>query len=57
VTWLLPLPLPLQLFIKDNQGGEEVTRIGHLAFFGSPLEATKMSDFKRVAGDKGERHS
>ena len=47
----------LQLFVKENQCDEEVTRIQHLAFFGSPLDATKMSDFKRVAGEKGERHS
>lgn len=49
--------LPLQLFIQDNQGQEETTVIHHLAFFGSPLDSTKMSDFKRVAGERGERHS
>lgn len=47
----------VQLFIKANQGDEETTVIHHLAFYGSPLDATNMSDFKRVAGERGERHS
>ena len=37
-----------QLFINDNQGGEETTVINSLSFIGVPVEATNMSDFKRV---------
>ena len=46
----------LQLFIKDNQTGAETTVVHHLAFIGSPVSTTKMSDFKRIAGKKGETH-
>ena len=46
-----------QLFVVDNQSGSETTVIQHLAFYGTPRDATNMAEFKRVAGDKGERHS
>lgn len=46
----------MQLFIKDNQSGGEVTQINHLAFYGSPISTTNMGEFKRVAGKKGESH-
>ncbi|XP_032511726.2 thioredoxin-like protein 1 [Danaus plexippus] len=46
----------IQLFIKDNQSGDEVTQIDHLAFYGSPISTTNMGEFKRVAGKKGESH-
>lgn len=46
----------LQLFIKDNLDGSEVTRVDQLQFFGSALSSTNMSDFKRVSGKKGEAH-
>nr|QWA14831.1 thioredoxin [Diaphanosoma celebensis] len=46
----------LLIFVKDNQGGTETTRIDHLAVYGSPLSTTNMSDFKRIAGKKGEAH-
>lgn len=46
----------VQLFIKDNQGGGELTQIDHLAILGSPICTTNMSEFKRVAGKKGESH-
>lgn len=46
----------IQLFIKDNQSGGEVTQIDHLAFYGSPISTTNMGEFKRVAGKKGESH-
>ncbi|XP_026484371.1 thioredoxin-like protein 1 [Vanessa tameamea] len=46
----------IQLFIKDNQAGGEVTQIDHLAFYGSPISTTNMGEFKRVAGKKGESH-
>jgi len=44
----------VQFFIKDNQGGEDVTQIDHLAVIGTPISTTNMNDFKRVAGKKGE---
>jgi len=44
----------VQFFVKDNQGGGDVTQIDHLAIIGTPILTTKMDDFKRVAGKKGE---
>uniref|UniRef100_A0AAQ4P9U6 Thioredoxin-like 1 n=1 Tax=Gasterosteus aculeatus aculeatus TaxID=481459 RepID=A0AAQ4P9U6_GASAC len=44
------------LFIKSNQGDEETTKINYLTFIGTPVQATNMSDFKRVVGKKGESH-
>lgn len=46
----------IAIFVKDNQGGEETTQIDYLCLIGSPLTATNMTDFKRVAGKKGESH-
>jgi len=46
----------LQVFIKDNQSGCDVTRIDYLCFIGSPITTTNMGEFKRVAGKKGESH-
>jgi len=46
----------LQIFVKDNQGSTETTVIDHLCIVGSPINATNMGDFKRVAGKKGESH-
>ncbi|XP_045474569.1 thioredoxin-like protein 1 [Harmonia axyridis] len=46
----------IQVFIKDNQEGGEVTQIDHLVFIGTPITTTNMGDFKRVAGKKGECH-
>ena len=46
----------LQFFFKDNQSDSETTQIDYLAVLGSPINTTKMSDFKRVAGKKGEAH-
>jgi len=48
--------ISLTLFVKDNQSGADTTRIDHLALFGSPTSTTNMSEFKRVAGKKDERH-
>lgn len=46
----------ITLFIKDNLSGDEVTQLDYLGFIGSPVNATNMSEFKRVAGKKGESH-
>lgn len=46
----------VQIFVRNNQGNEETTQIQHLCFIGSPIETTNMTDFKRVAGKKGESH-
>jgi len=46
----------ITLFVKDNLGGEETTQINHISFIGSPVGATNMADFKRIAGKKGESH-
>ena len=42
------------LFVKNNQGGEDSTIINSLRFIGQLKGGTNMSDFKRVAGKKGE---
>eukprot|EP00127_Corallochytrium_limacisporum_P003014 Clim_evm61s144 gene=Clim_evmTU61s144 len=46
----------LLLFIKDNQGGGDVTTMEELILLGQPAEATNMKEFKRVAGEVGETH-
>jgi len=46
----------LQMFVKDNLGGGEKTTISMLKFYGSPINATNMQEFKRVAGKSGEAH-
>ncbi|XP_069102295.1 thioredoxin-like protein 1 [Argopecten irradians] len=46
----------ITLFIKDNLGGTETTQLDYLGFVGSTAASTNMSDFKRVAGKKGESH-
>lgn len=47
----------LQIFVNDNQEGGEVTSISELKIYGTPINATNMQEFKRVAGKKGESHS
>lgn len=44
----------ITIFVKDNQSGDETTQIDYLAIYGSPINVTNMSEFKRVAGKKGE---
>lgn len=38
----------IQFFVIDNLGGAETTKIVQLKMFGSPIQTTNMSDFKRV---------
>lgn len=47
----------LTIFIKDNQGGGDKTVLNYLELFGSLLDTTNMAEFKRLAGEKGEKHS
>jgi len=46
----------VQFFIADNQSGSDKTRISMLKIFGTPINATDMTQFKRVTGKKGEGH-
>lgn len=46
----------LTFFVIDNQSGDEKTIIEHLQIIGAPIATTKMDDFKRIAGKKGESH-
>lgn len=46
----------LAIFVQDNQSGSEITKISYLQLIGSPVQTTNMSDFKRIAGKKGESH-
>lgn len=45
------------IFVVDNQGGDDITKITYLKLIGVPCDATNMNDFKRVAGKAGESHS
>ena len=38
----------IQFFVKDNQTGDEVTRIDHLEIFGTPKQTTNMKDLKKA---------
>jgi len=60
-------PLPLRfvkfqkvnnvtIFVKDNQGEEDVTAVSRIQFIGQSVSQTNMSEFKRVAGKAGEGH-
>lgn len=46
----------IQIYVRNNQSGGEVTQLDYLGFIGSPIMTTKMNDFKRVSGKKGESH-
>ncbi|KAB7499491.1 Thioredoxin-like protein 1 [Armadillidium nasatum] len=46
----------LAIFIQDNQSGSEITKVSNIQLIGSPVQTTNMSDFKRIAGKKGESH-
>jgi len=44
----------LTIFVEDNQGDEDTTIISRLRLIGMPHDASDMSQFKRVAGEKNE---
>jgi len=46
----------IDFFIQSNQADEDTTQVDYIGFIGSPIIATNMDDFKRVAGKKGESH-
>lgn len=46
----------LTFFVVDNQSGDEKTMIEDLKIIGAPIATTKMDEFKRIAGKKGESH-
>lgn len=46
----------ITLFVVDNLSGDEKTIIEHLTFIGAPVATTRMDDFKRIGGKKGESH-
>jgi len=47
----------ITVFVFNNQTDQETTKINYLQLIGSPVQTTNMSDFKRVAGKKGETHA
>lgn len=44
----------LALFVHANQGDEDTSALSCLKLWGASVATTNMSDFKRVAGEKGE---
>ena len=44
----------LTFFIHSNQGDGDVSAISGLRLWGTSVATTNMSEFKRVAGEKGE---
>jgi len=46
----------LVVFVVDNQGGEETTKVEYIKVIGVPCNATNMGEFKRVSGKAGESH-
>lgn len=44
----------LSLFIHSNQDDGDVSALSGLRLWGAPVATTNMSEFKRVAGEKGE---
>lgn len=46
----------IQIFVKNNQSGSNVTQIEYIGFIGTPIMMTKMDNFKRIVGKKGESH-
>lgn len=46
----------VQVFVKDNQSGADITQIDFLGIIGTPIGTTNMSEFNRVAGKKKGIH-
>ncbi|OTF74596.1 hypothetical protein BLA29_002786 [Euroglyphus maynei] len=46
----------LVLFVENNQSGTDCTRIDNITLIGQTVTGTNMSEFKRIAGKKGESH-
>lgn len=46
----------IMLFVDNNLTGNDRTIIEQLKFIGAPVITTKMDDFKRIGGKKGESH-
>ena len=44
------------MFIENNQSGTDCTRIDNITLIGQTVSSTNMSEFKRIAGKKGESH-
>jgi len=44
----------LQIFVVNNQTGEEVTRIDSLDIIGMPTTITSLDNFQRISGKSGE---
>ncbi|XP_040564667.1 thioredoxin-like protein 1 [Lepeophtheirus salmonis] len=40
----------IQLFIKDNQEGDDITQVDFLSIIGTPISTTNMNDFAKVPG-------
>lgn len=38
----------LVMFVKNNQGKEDTTRINHIRFFGQPIDSTDMKELKKT---------
>ncbi|KAJ3051627.1 hypothetical protein HK097_007351 [Rhizophlyctis rosea] len=43
----------LTIFVENNQGDAETTVIKQIILYGTPVETTKMSDFKKVGHEHG----
>ncbi|KAH9507019.1 thioredoxin-like [Dermatophagoides farinae] len=46
----------LIMFVENNQSGTDCTRIDNITLIGQTVSSTNMSEFKRIAGKKGESH-
>ena len=44
----------LSLFVVSNQGEGEVSALSGVRLWGTAVATTNMTEFKRVAGEKGE---
>ncbi|KAJ3042470.1 hypothetical protein HDV00_007241 [Rhizophlyctis rosea] len=47
----------LTIFIENNQGDAETTVVKQIILYGTPVETTKMSDFKKIGHEHGPGES